>query len=154
MANSNKKGDLVIFPFSSVCKSTTTTLRLLPLFFKENLNLRLDHIRSQDPEAGSRHEQSKVHVIASAIQNKECLLVNVIAMILDPLFFYILVLNDEKKCIHWDKTLGITATVIRSVLDFLKLVYIIFELHKADKKENQKEKFKKLCQQLKDFKIK
>ncbi|XP_006490528.1 cyclic nucleotide-gated ion channel 1-like [Citrus sinensis] len=163
---------------------------------------------SQDPEAGSRHEQSKVHgngkisadqepltcfgcvknllvviflfllllcliifggimlvlyvvviiivlyhkVIASAIQNKECLLVNVIAMILDPLFFYILVLNDEKKCIHWDKTLGITATVIRSVLDFLKLVYIIFELHKADKKENQKEKFKKLCQQLKDFK--
>lgn len=91
--------------------------------------------------------------IASAIKNKEYLLVNVTAMILDPLFFYILVLNDEKKCIHWDKTLGITATVLRSILDFLKLVYIISQLRKAYKKENPGEKFNYLCQQLKNFKV-
>ncbi|KAL9412445.1 hypothetical protein AB3S75_045970 [Citrus x aurantiifolia] len=47
---------------------------------------------------------------------------------------------------------GITATVIRSILDFLKLLYIRSELCEADKKENQRKKFKHLWQQLKNFK--
>ncbi|ESR35400.1 hypothetical protein CICLE_v10004563mg [Citrus x clementina] len=90
--------------------------------------------------------------IAAAIENKRYLLLNVIAMILDPFFFYIPDLKDEIKCIRCNDTLGITATVIRSILDFLKLLHISSELREADKKENQRKKFKHLWQQLKNFK--
>ncbi|KAJ0034110.1 hypothetical protein Pint_26068 [Pistacia integerrima] len=54
-----------------------------------------------------------------------CLSLCVIASLLDPLFFYIPVINDLKKCIGLDKTLGITASVLRSVFDFFYIIYII-----------------------------
>ena len=170
--------------------------------------MRFDHIRSQDPEKGSKHEQPEVHcngtnsadkkrttcfrwakkflgiillcaallclpaysgvmlvaclliiiiiiivlyrkAIVAAIENKRYLLLNVIAMILDPFFFYIPDLNDRMS----NDTLGITATVIRSILDFLKLLHISSVLREADKKENQRKKFKHLWQQLKNFKV-
>ncbi|KDO56064.1 hypothetical protein CISIN_1g042686mg [Citrus sinensis] len=76
------------------------------------------------------------------LMNVTAMILDVTAIILDPLFFYILVLDDEKKCIHWDKTLGITATVIRSVLDFLKLGHFISHSKLHMEKGNQREKFK------------
>lgn len=56
------------------------------------------------------------------------LLLNVIAVIVDPLFFYIPVMNDEKKCIEFDQTLVITSTVLRSVFDFFKMIHVIYVL--------------------------
>lgn len=53
----------------------------------------------------------------------------VIAIFLDPLFFYIPVINDDKKCLRLDKQLGIAASVLRSVFDFFYIIYImIFKL--------------------------
>lgn len=40
-----------------------------------------------------------------------CLAFIVIAITLDPLFFYIPVVNDDRKCLRLDKKLGITATI-------------------------------------------
>ncbi|XP_006422165.2 cyclic nucleotide-gated ion channel 1-like [Citrus sinensis] len=58
-----------------------------------------------------------------------CLIFCVIAIFLDPLFFYIPVTNDDKKCLRLDKNLGIAAIVLRSVFDVFYTIYIIFNLH-------------------------
>lgn len=43
---------------------------------------------------------------------------------IDPLFFYSLMLDDNKKCIRLDYKLAATATVLRSLFDFLYIFYI------------------------------
>ncbi|PRQ33341.1 putative potassium channel, voltage-dependent, ELK [Rosa chinensis] len=47
------------------------------------------------------------------------------ALLLDPLFCYILVMSDEKKCIRLDRILGIIATVLRSLSDLYYIFHII-----------------------------
>lgn len=47
----------------------------------------------------------------------------------DPLFLYILVINDRKKCLGLDKNLGTALIFVRSFFDFFDFVYIIFRLH-------------------------
>ena len=51
----------------------------------------------------------------------------VISVLLDPLFFYLPVINEDKKCIGLDKKLWITAIVLRSVTDIIYLMHIIFQ---------------------------
>ncbi|KAF3950218.1 hypothetical protein CMV_023996 [Castanea mollissima] len=50
-----------------------------------------------------------------------------IAVSLDPLFFYLPVINEEKKCIRLDKKLWITAIVMRSFFDIIYLLHIILQ---------------------------
>jgi cyclic nucleotide gated channel len=50
----------------------------------------------------------------------------VIALSLDPLFCYLLVVNNEKKCIGLDKTLGAMVIVVRFFVDFFYVLYIIY----------------------------
>jgi len=50
----------------------------------------------------------------------------VIAALLDPLFCYILVVDNEKNCIRFDKKLRITAVVLRSLIDFGYILLIVF----------------------------
>lgn len=50
----------------------------------------------------------------------------VIATLLDPLFCYILVVEEEKNCIGFDKKLRITAVVLRSLIDFGYILLIVF----------------------------
>ncbi|KAM5557586.1 hypothetical protein ABKV19_024789 [Rosa sericea] len=58
--------------------------------------------------------------------NKMLLVLCVIVFSLDPLFCYILVVNDEKKCLGLDRTLGAIAIVLRSVVDIFYVLYIIY----------------------------
>jgi cyclic nucleotide gated channel len=51
----------------------------------------------------------------------------VIAVSLDPLFFYLPVIIEEKKCIGLDKKLWTTAIVLRSINDFIYLMHIILQ---------------------------
>ena len=51
----------------------------------------------------------------------------VIAVSLDPLFFYHPVINEEKKCILLDKKLWITAIILRSFFDIIYLLHIILQ---------------------------
>ncbi|KAJ0016885.1 hypothetical protein Pint_11058 [Pistacia integerrima] len=57
-----------------------------------------------------------------------CLTFIVIEITLDPLFFYIPVVNDDQKCLRLDKYLGIIVTVLHSVFDFFYIIFIIFRL--------------------------
>jgi cyclic nucleotide gated channel len=52
----------------------------------------------------------------------------VIAVIGDPLFFYLFVINEDDKCITLDRRLKITAFCLRSVFDMVSLANIILEL--------------------------
>lgn len=51
-----------------------------------------------------------------------------IAISMDPLFLYIPVINDGKKCLRLDNKLGTAATFLRSFLDFFHIIYVIFRL--------------------------
>ncbi|PHU17855.1 Cyclic nucleotide-gated ion channel 1 [Capsicum chinense] len=61
--------------------------------------------------------------------NKVFVLVCVIAVSLDPLFFYIPVIDNENKCLDLDKTLKITACVLRSITDLFYINHIILQFH-------------------------
>lgn len=56
------------------------------------------------------------------------LFLSMIAVSIDPLFFYIPVVNDDKKCIRLDYKLAATATGLRSLFDFLYIFYITPQL--------------------------
>ncbi|XP_040987635.1 cyclic nucleotide-gated ion channel 1-like [Juglans microcarpa x Juglans regia] len=50
-----------------------------------------------------------------------------IAVSVDPLFFYLPVINEDRKCLTVDNRLKITATCLRSVLYFISLADIILQ---------------------------
>ncbi|KAL6290814.1 hypothetical protein ACE6H2_008324 [Prunus campanulata] len=52
----------------------------------------------------------------------------VFAVLLDPLFLYIPILNDDIKCLKLDNNLKITALVLRSVTDLFYIANIIFQV--------------------------
>ncbi|XP_049405985.1 cyclic nucleotide-gated ion channel 1-like [Solanum stenotomum] len=59
--------------------------------------------------------------------NKVSILVCVFAVSLDPLFFYISVIDNKNKCLDLDKTLKITACVLRSITDIFYVFHIILK---------------------------
>lgn len=59
--------------------------------------------------------------------NKIFVLFCMVAISLDPLFFYIPVVDDEKKCLSLDKKLETTASVLRSFTDIFYIIHIIFQ---------------------------
>ncbi|KAL5744793.1 hypothetical protein ACOSQ2_027909 [Xanthoceras sorbifolium] len=59
-------------------------------------------------------------------------------ILLDPLFFYIPVLNDVRKCIGYDKTLGMVASTLRTISDILYVMYIIIPLWKRLRSDSRK----------------
>ncbi|KMT16062.1 hypothetical protein BVRB_3g052330 [Beta vulgaris subsp. vulgaris] len=59
--------------------------------------------------------------------NKIFVLSCVIAVSIDPLFFYIPVINNNKKCLDLDHKLEITASVLRTFTDIFYLLHIIFQ---------------------------
>nr|XP_010321519.1 cyclic nucleotide-gated ion channel 1-like [Solanum lycopersicum] len=59
--------------------------------------------------------------------NKVFILACVFAVSLDPLFFYIPVIDDKNKCLDLDNTLKITACVLRSITDLFYVFHIILK---------------------------
>lgn len=59
--------------------------------------------------------------------NKIFVLSCIIAVSLDPLFFYIPVIDKLKKCLSLDESLQITASVLRSFTDIFYILHIIFQ---------------------------
>ncbi len=51
----------------------------------------------------------------------------VIEVAMDPLFFYLPMINLQKKCIGFDKKLWLIAIVVRSVNDFIYLLHFIWQ---------------------------
>ena len=63
--------------------------------------------------------------------NKILLVSCVIAVSVDPLFFYIPMINDAKKCLMLEKKLRIVVLVLRTVTDVIYIVYIILQFRTA-----------------------
>ncbi|KAI0496314.1 hypothetical protein KFK09_022630 [Dendrobium nobile] len=59
--------------------------------------------------------------------NKIFVLSCVIAVSVDPLFFYIPVVNDNNNCLYLDKKLETTASTLRSFTDIFYVLHIIFQ---------------------------
>ncbi|XP_022158033.1 cyclic nucleotide-gated ion channel 1 [Momordica charantia] len=59
--------------------------------------------------------------------NKIFVLSCIIAVSLDPLFFYVPVIDDEKKCLGLDTKMEITASVLRSFTDIFYILHIVFQ---------------------------
>ncbi|KAK3219068.1 hypothetical protein Dsin_013038 [Dipteronia sinensis] len=55
------------------------------------------------------------------------LMLCVMSMSIDPLFYYIPVIKMDKNCVDFDKKLGIVFCVFRSVIDLLYIIYINFQ---------------------------
>ncbi|EOX95728.1 hypothetical protein QUC31_005189 [Theobroma cacao] len=63
--------------------------------------------------------------------NKIFLLSCTIALALDPLFFYIPVMDGKRKCLNLDEKLEITACVLRTFMDAFYILHIIFQFRTA-----------------------
>ncbi|KAI3800223.1 hypothetical protein L1987_35534 [Smallanthus sonchifolius] len=61
--------------------------------------------------------------------NKIFVLSCVIAVSVDPLFFYVPIVKDGKKCLDLDSKLQITASVLRSFTDLFYMAHIVFQFH-------------------------
>ncbi|KAJ8752875.1 hypothetical protein K2173_008610 [Erythroxylum novogranatense] len=75
-------------------------------------------IKILDPQGPFLQRWNKIFVLS-------CL----IAVSLDPLFFYVPVIDDEKKCLGLDKRMEVTANVLRSFTDIFYIIHIIFQFH-------------------------
>ena len=109
-----------------------------------------DHER-QIPENGrvDALNQGTTTFICSAL-----VLVCVFSVLLDPLFFYLPVINESKQCIGLDKKLWTIALVLRSVTDFFHLMHICFRIRTRYKegeplsKKKRKKNLPKLVKKL------
>ncbi|KAM5557673.1 hypothetical protein ABKV19_024838 [Rosa sericea] len=52
----------------------------------------------------------------------------IIAVLMDPLFFYIPYIHEDNKCLGKDKTLGIAAILLRSLTDITFIVNITYQI--------------------------
>ncbi|KAK2983668.1 hypothetical protein RJ640_023202, partial [Escallonia rubra] len=69
-----------------------------------------------DPQGAFLQKWNKIFVLACMI-----------AISLDPLFFYIPVIDDDNKCLKLDSKLETTASVLRSFTDIFYIIHIIFQ---------------------------
>lgn len=70
-------------------------------------------------------------------------LVCVVAVSLDPLFFYVPIINREHKCFTMDKTLGTTAVVLRLFTDLIYIGDIVYNVAIATKVLKKEESWKR-----------
>ncbi|XP_062119872.1 cyclic nucleotide-gated ion channel 1-like [Humulus lupulus] len=67
----------------------------------------------------------------SRLWNKIFLASCVVGVSIDPLFLYIPIVNDDKKCLDRDYKMEIISLVLRSLTDFSYVLHIVFRLQSA-----------------------
>ncbi|XP_042501385.1 probable cyclic nucleotide-gated ion channel 5 [Macadamia integrifolia] len=55
----------------------------------------------------------------------------ILAVSVDPLFFYLPVINDKKNCLGIDKKLAITTTTLRSIIDCFYVIHMVIQFRTA-----------------------
>ncbi|PRQ45080.1 putative potassium channel, voltage-dependent, ELK [Rosa chinensis] len=97
-----------------------------------------DNVESQprdplwrDPDAVSTKQKLGETLLSVSFWHKMFVIACVIAVSLDPLFFYIPVINEERKCLALDIELMIIALILRSLTDVTFVVSIIYHVCKA-----------------------
>ncbi|KAI3693450.1 hypothetical protein L6452_33285 [Arctium lappa] len=59
--------------------------------------------------------------------NKIFVIISIIAVSLDPLFFYIPVMDSNKNCLDVDNNMKIISCVLRTLIDLIYILHILFE---------------------------
>lgn len=72
------------------------------------------------------------------IWNKMFVISCVFAVSLDPLFFYIPIIDQLNKCLQMDKVLQTVALVLRSLTDIIFLLHFIYEICDGLKTQTKK----------------
>ncbi|BFG37705.1 hypothetical protein CerSpe_239790 [Prunus speciosa] len=70
-------------------------------------------------------------LLSASFWNKMIVISCVIAISLDPLFFYIPFIDEDKKCLGMDKKLRNVALILRSLTDITFLVHIGYQIWEA-----------------------
>ncbi|KAM5574739.1 cyclic nucleotide-gated ion channel 1-like [Rosa sericea] len=97
-------------------------------------------IRKREPEETQASNKGKRPTVAEVLSvlnpwwNTILLTSCVIAVLFDPLFFYIPYINEKEKCMGIDKQVRTAALVFRSVTDITSLVHIIYQIKFAASK--------------------
>ncbi|XP_062119888.1 cyclic nucleotide-gated ion channel 1-like isoform X1 [Humulus lupulus] len=91
---------------------------------------------SEDYHDHGRQEHSLNQILNpgvtdSRLWNKIFLASCVIGVCVDPLFLYIPIVNDDRKCLDRDHNMKIISLVLRSVTDFSYVLHLIFRLQWA-----------------------
>ncbi|KAK4801470.1 hypothetical protein SAY86_021957 [Trapa natans] len=89
-------------------KSSSLINRAVKLFSREG--------RILDPEVPFLQRWSKIFLVLCWI-----------ALAIDPLFFYIPVIDGKMKCLDLDKKMEITACILRTVVDLLYIYHIVLQ---------------------------
>lgn len=55
----------------------------------------------------------------------------ILAIFVDPLFFYLPVINDSSNCLGIDRKLAVTATTLRTLVDAFYLIHIVLQFRTA-----------------------
>ncbi|PRQ29758.1 putative potassium channel, voltage-dependent, EAG/ELK/ERG [Rosa chinensis] len=84
-----------------------------------------------DRDAASTKQKLEETVLSVSFWNKMFVLACVIAVSLDPLFFYIPMIDEEEKCLAVDKELRTITLILRSLTDVTFVVNIIYHVCKA-----------------------
>ncbi|KAG6556786.1 hypothetical protein Mapa_001732 [Marchantia paleacea] len=63
--------------------------------------------------------------------NRVFIVTCLVAIFLDPLFFYVPVVHLNDLCFDLDRNLAITVTVLRTVIDFVYIIHIVLEFRTA-----------------------
>ncbi|KAL6206449.1 hypothetical protein ACLB2K_023697 [Fragaria x ananassa] len=83
---------------------------------------------SRDPPWRDRDSFLKGKLLSVSFWNKMFVIACVIAVSLDPLFFYIPIIDGEEKCLGVDKELRTIALILRSLTDVTFVVNIIYHV--------------------------
>ncbi|XP_057969808.1 probable cyclic nucleotide-gated ion channel 5 [Malania oleifera] len=63
--------------------------------------------------------------------NKICVISCILAVSVDPLFFYLPVINDKLNCLGIDRKLAIIATTLRTIIDAFYLIHMALQFRTA-----------------------
>lgn len=86
---------------------------------RKKINLHaLYRIKVLDPQGTFLQKWNKIFVLSC-----------VVAVSLDPLFFYIPVIDGNRSCLELDHKLEVTASVLRSFTDIFYILHIILQFH-------------------------
>ncbi|XP_062003279.1 cyclic nucleotide-gated ion channel 1-like isoform X2 [Rosa rugosa] len=108
----------------------------------DNVESQLGDPLWKDPDTASKKQKLGETLISGSFWNTMFVIACVIAVSLDPLFFYIPVINAEQKCVAVNIELMAIALTLRSLTDVTFVVSIIYHVCKAinDAYKVQKEK--------------
>lgn len=100
--------------------------------FKKPLSFN-SHQKEEKRNASGTHKKNIINPQGSFLQNwnKIFLFASVIALAIDPLFFYIPIVDGERHCLNLHSSLEIAASVLRTFVDAFYIIHIVFQFRTA-----------------------